>query len=118
MAELDFDTIITKHKAWKTRLRSMLDGESRLSVHDAVSHTDCEFGKWLYSEGKTKYGTLSEMLILEKSHTDMHTTVRKVIEDQNGGNTVAAENNYTEVVRLSDVVVGLLTSLRIKMKKR
>ena len=80
MAGLDFDSIITKHKDWKTRLRSMLDGKGGLSINDAVSHKDCDFGKWLYSEGKTKYGSLNELDILEKSHTQMHAKVREVIE--------------------------------------
>ena len=117
MAGLDFDTIITKHKSWKSRLRSMLDGKGGLSVSDAVSHKDCDFGRWLYSEGKTKYGSLNELNILEKSHTDMHAKVKEVIQKKNAGDTIGAEQGYTEVVRLSDVVVGLLTSLKIKMRK-
>ncbi|NOZ38589.1 MAG: hypothetical protein GXP11_11155 [Gammaproteobacteria bacterium] len=52
---LDLSAAKAAHLNWKTRLRDFLDGKASLSMEEAVSHHDCKFGKWYFSEGLEKY---------------------------------------------------------------
>ncbi|WP_456372493.1 methyl-accepting chemotaxis protein [Thiolapillus sp.] len=110
-SELDFANARTKHKLWKTRLRAFLDGEERMNEDEAVSHHDCDLGKWLYSTGMARHGSMSKMQELEKVHAEMHTLIRQVIRAKQAGDNNKAESVYNRVERYSDQIVSLLEDL-------
>ncbi len=105
---LDFKLAKSKHLAWKAKLRDFLAGSADLTMEQAVSHRDCDLGKWLYSSGLAVYGRHPEMQQLEKLHTEMHGRVRSCLEHQQRGDSHAAEQDYQAVAALSDKIVGLL----------
>ena len=41
MAKMDFQHWRIKHRAWRTKLKSFLDGEETLTREQATSHRDC-----------------------------------------------------------------------------
>ncbi len=108
-ASLDFSAARTKHKLWKTRLRAFLDGESNMNESEAVSHHDCDLGRWLYGKGLEHYGHLPEMQQLEKTHAEMHALIKQVIQSKNSGDSQKAETVFARVERYSDQIVELLT---------
>jgi len=110
-ASLDFSAARTKHKLWKTRLRAFLDGEGGMSESEAVSHHDCDLGKWLYGKGLERYGHLPEMQRLEKTHAEMHALIKQVIQAKRGGDLQKAETVFARVERYSDQVSELLTRI-------
>ena len=110
-AELDFANARTRHKLWKTRLRSFLDGEESMQEEEAVSHHDCDLGKWLYSTGMPQHGNMSKMQELERIHAEMHMLIKQVIQAKQSGDTRKAESVYTRVERYSDQIVSLLEEL-------
>ncbi len=111
---LDFSSARAKHKLWKTRLRTFLDGESNMSEDEAVSHHDCDLGKWIYGSALQRYGDMPEMKELEKLHAEMHTLIKQVIQAGNKGEKEKAENVYNRVSRYSDQIVALLDELEKK----
>lgn len=114
MMALDFSMAKLAHQQWKFRLRSFLDGIEEMSLGEAVSHRDCDFGKWLYSEGLDQYSNLTEMQRLEKIHEELHTHVRSVIELKNSGNPEQAEAEYQKVADTSAEVTRLIDSIVAK----
>ena len=108
---LDFASARTKHLSWKTRLRGFLDGEEALSEEQAVSHRDCDLGKWLYAEGLKKYGKHAEMQELERTHAEMHSVIRDIVSHKNNGGNELAEKAFSKIGPLSEAIIGLLTEL-------
>ncbi len=105
---LDFALAKSKHLAWKGRLRGFLDGSEALTMDQAVSHRDCDLGKWLYSSGLAEHGHLPAMKELEKLHVDMHKNVQSCISHKDQHNDQAASQDYNTVSSLSDRIVKLL----------
>ena len=67
MPSIDFASAKMKHLTWKFKLRGFLDGKEKLT-ETLLSEHDCDLGKWLYSEGMSKYGTIPETQKLENTH--------------------------------------------------
>jgi methyl-accepting chemotaxis protein len=105
---LDFALARSKHLDWKTKLRSFLDGRHTLTEAQAISHKDCELGKWLYSEGLKKYGHLAAMQELEQTHVELHAIVRKVVQMKNAGDAAAAQQEFSKLGAVSDDIIKLL----------
>jgi methyl-accepting chemotaxis protein len=103
------------HLAWKKRIRDFLDGDTTLTIKQAVSHRDCILGKWLYSVGMDKYGYIDEMNKMEVDHMHMHDTIKTIINLKESGNSQAAEKEFKNVDRLSTNVVNYLTKVEDKV---
>ncbi len=112
---LDFTLARNKHAAWKTRLKHFLDGSEKLTSAHAVSHKECDLGKWLYSDGLRLYGDLPDMQQMEEVHEQMHGYIGEVIHQYNNGNKVEAENLFKHVEKCSDTVVQCLTNVEKKI---
>ncbi len=78
ITSFDFTQARFKHLNWKFRLRAFLDGKETITKEQAVSHHDCDLGKWLYSTGIEKYKQYSEMHELEKIHELLHLQIKKI----------------------------------------
>lgn len=113
---VDLSAAKTAHLSWKTRLRSYLDGKSSLKESEAVSHHDCAFGKWYYSDGKQKYGQMTEFRSIEGPHERLHAKVREAIQHQSRKEHGAAERCYDEVAVISGDIVDRLTALEDKVQ--
>ena len=116
ISSIDFQVFRIKHIAWRTRVKAFLEGRGSLTEEQAVSHKDCDLGKWFYAEGLEKYGKLPDMQKLEKVHKDLHKTVRDVILLKKSGDSAAAEQEYKKIGPLSDEIVSLLTIIEGKVR--
>ncbi len=110
-AAIDFSSARTKHNAWKTKLRAVLDGRLTMSESEAGSPKDCQLGKWLYSTGLSAYGHLFEMHELESTHSQMHASVREVLRAFHAGDRELAQREFQKVSELSSQVITLLTRI-------
>ena len=113
----DFSSARFKHLNWKFRLRSFLDGKESITKEQAVSHKDCDLGKWLYSEGLEKYKQFDEMHQLEKVHENLHAVIKKVVDLKGKHDAAGAEAEYKKVEGLSATIIGYLDSLEQKTSK-
>lgn len=110
-SQLDFRLIKAQHLRWKTRLRDFLDGKETLTEQQVTSHRHCDLGKWLYSEGMSKYGHLPEMKDLERIHAELHETARRIVQLQRSGQKSAAEREFAKIEPISQRIVQLLDHL-------
>ncbi|MBA4501223.1 methyl-accepting chemotaxis protein [Marinobacterium marinum] len=117
---IDLSAAKSAHLSWKTRLRSFLDGESTLTEQEAVSHFDCAFGKWYYSDGKQKYGQMQEFSSIEGPHERLHALVKQAIQYRSAGELGQAEACYDQVAQISGEIVEKLTILedRVQLNTR
>ncbi|GAA0693732.1 nitrate chemoreceptor McpN [Marinobacterium maritimum] len=113
---IDLSAAKAAHLSWKTRLRSYLDGESSLTEKEAVSHFDCAFGKWYYSDGKQKYGQMQEFNSIERPHEKLHALVKEAIHHQSVGEHGQAEICYDQVAQISAEIVDKLTALEDRVQ--
>ncbi len=114
---VDLSAAKAAHLSWKTRLRSFLDGKATLRESEAVSHMDCKFGQWYYSEGKQKYGQMSEFRQIEGPHELLHAKVREAIQHKSVKDLAAAERCYDEVAAISGDIVDKLTELEDRVQQ-
>jgi len=115
MMTVDFVSAKLKHASWKSKMRRFLNGDMTMSESEAVSHHDCELGKWLYSDGKTHFGSLPEFRELEGIHAKMHGYVRNIITKKNAGDVSGAETQYKELETVSGRIINLLDELDAKV---
>jgi methyl-accepting chemotaxis protein len=116
MGKFDFAVARVMHIAWKSSLRSFIDGKESMTEEQAVSHKDCDLGKWMYSDGITAYGTMPEMQELEKVHADLHAIVKRVIQLKNSGDNSAAEQELSKLEPVSQKIFSLLVTIEKKIK--
>jgi methyl-accepting chemotaxis protein len=106
--KLDLSNAKSAHLNWKTRLRAFLDGKATLTEEEAVSHQQCAFGKWYYSEGLKNFGHIQELRDVEKPHAELHQTIKDVVKAMKAGDKVGAERLYANVEGISKRIVSLL----------
>ena len=116
MPKPDFAFARIMHIAWKASLREFLDGKGSLTLEQAVSHKDCDLGKWLYSEGLTKYGDLPEMQEFEKVHVELHAIVKNTLQFKNSGDASSAEKEYEKMDKISSKIFSLLVAIEKKIE--
>ena len=115
-AELDFSAAKQKHLSWRTRLRKFLAGEESMSKDQAVSHKDCDLGKWIYGSALSEFGHLSEMQELEKVHAGLHSTIKNIVTLKHDGDAVGAQQEYEKIEPVSAHVIELLDGLESHVK--
>jgi len=117
MMQMDFGLARLNHQVWKMRLRSFLNDKEEMSESEAVSHKDCDLGKWMYGGGLDEYGNIPEMAQLDATHAKMHRQIRSIIASKNAGNVDEAKEMFKEIGPLSAEIVELLTAVEQKTKQ-
>ena len=107
----DFDAAKEAHLAWRKRVSDFLDGKAALTRSQAVSHEDCLLGRWYYSEGKQKYGSLPGFRAIEQPHTELHSTIRRIVQLKQDGKTGEAQGLFETIGPLSAQIVHMLDEL-------
>ena len=107
-SKLDLSGAKSSHLNWKTRLRAFLDGKTTLTEAEAVSHQQCAFGKWYYSEGLKQYGHIQELRDVEEPHAELHRTIKEIVQAMKTGDKAGAERLYANVEGISARIVALL----------
>ena len=115
MGKFDFAVARVMHIAWKSSLRSFLDGKESMSEEQAVSHIDCDLGKWLYTAGMSSYGSMPEMQELEKVHIELHAIVKRVVQLKQSGDNATAGKELTKLDPVSQKIFLLLVSIEKKI---
>ncbi|MES2765115.1 MAG: PAS domain-containing protein [Bacteroidota bacterium] len=114
--KLDFEQAKAKHLLFKSRLRSILFG-GEVDEAPVLSHHECAVGKWIYGHALKEYGHIPEMQELERVHEDIHTSARDLITLYKGGKQDDARRGLSEMEKIADHLVGLLTTLEEKIEQ-
>jgi len=102
-----------QHEVWKNKLITFLNGGV---APTAVSHRDCDLGKWIYGGGLDEYGSVSEMRKLENRHQEFHDRIKKVIDLQQSGHKDEAWEIYQSLKPMSVELLEILDSVAEKVK--
>lgn len=105
---LDLSAAKAAHLNWKARLRSFLDGETTMTMDQAVSHHHCDFGKWYYGEGLERYAHIHQLAEVEAPHAELHRLIKTIIQQKHDDKCDEAERSYAQIAPLSKKIVGLL----------
>jgi methyl-accepting chemotaxis protein len=105
---IDFTTARFKHMNWRFRIKAFLDGKETLTKEQAVSHTDCDLGKWFYSFGKAKYGHLPVIQEFEKLHIELHAQIAEILRLSEAGENERAQEVYAEMLSTSEKLMSCL----------
>ena len=89
-------------------MRSFLDGNATLTQEQAVSHHHCDFGKWYYGEGLSRFGDIQALKDVEPPHAELHSLIKKIVEHKHAGRVQEVEAAYEKIDPLSRRIVGLL----------
>lgn len=116
MQKPDFAVARVMHIGWKATLREFLDGKESMTFEQAVSHEECDLGKWLHLEGLKKYGDMPEIQEFEKVHIELHATIEKVLQYKNSGDNSSAEKEYEKMDKLSSEIYSLLVVIEKKIE--
>jgi len=108
----DFELARAVHRTWVIRMEGFLQGEETLSENEAISHHQCELGKWYDTQGLALYGHIEEMHELGKDHEQLHSLIKKVISKFNNGIKIDKDQIMINVRSLSDKIISHLTSIQ------
>ena len=114
-ARLDFAKARSLHMAWRSRLRSFLDGKEELDPQEIVSHRRCPLGQWIYGDGKGVYGNHPDMIAMEEIHASLHESIQRVVQHQRRKDPRAAEAEYEAFMKLSIDLLNMLRTLEQKL---
>lgn len=112
LKRFDFTDIKNAHLAWKTKVRSYLNGDhSALDKKVACDHHFCALGKWYYSEGKNRFGSEATFKALEAPHAKLHGVIKDVLELIDQGRHEEANRAFEQIEPISKQVVQKISDL-------
>jgi methyl-accepting chemotaxis protein len=105
----------SSHFAWKTRVQAYIFGLAEIDQSDACSHTDCYFGKWLYSDGRVFFGQEKEFNLIEAKHQIVHQSLFDLIKYTDQQNMTAREAAINSLMSNSDEIFNLMDNIAEKI---
>jgi methyl-accepting chemotaxis protein len=106
--QLSFHLAKQKHLAWKFKFVDYLNGNTSMRHTQAVSHTHCDCGKWLYSEIIEQFRNMPEIMELEAEHKKIHDIAAVILEAQKSGDDMTVKEKYGKLVETSNNYLVLL----------
>ncbi|HTH13782.1 MAG TPA: bacteriohemerythrin, partial [Spirochaetia bacterium] len=98
------------HLALVARIRGLLDGTLQFRPEEVADHRSCTLGQWLITGGGKVIGEIP-LKKLKADHEAFHTKARAVASLAAQGNTLAAEEGYSELTDLSEALVAQIASV-------
>nr|CRH07409.1 Putative methyl-accepting chemotaxis sensory transducer [Candidatus Magnetococcus massalia] len=78
-APFDVEAVKKAHLNWLTRLSHVIMKRIELKPEEVTSAHDCELGKWMDSEGQSKFSNMPEFTNATKVHEDIHKLAKDVV---------------------------------------
>ena len=100
------------HGAWKARLlKAIGSGTSEFKVDTVRLDNQCDFGKWLYGDGKRSLPATADYDRLRSLHAEFHTAAARVLELAIAGRAKDASAAMAHTAQFSTVSSQLTTML-------
>jgi len=108
---MNFDDAIAAHGAWKTKLRTLINGQGEVDARALGSDSACALGQWLHGEG-ARHATEPAFGAVKTAHQRFHQLAGEVATKAKAGQKAAAVAildgpDYTKASLA--VVQGLMT---------
>jgi hypothetical protein len=104
----DWDGAIAAHLEWLDKMDQLLQGKISLTLGEAVDHTQCKLGRWLYAYGLKNYAFISCIEEIEQKHIELHAKVREIIEAVAQNRRAKAKKLYEDLLVISKDLVRLM----------
>ncbi|MEW6051529.1 MAG: methyl-accepting chemotaxis protein [Candidatus Zixiibacteriota bacterium] len=75
-----------QHGTYMHKLEAVLDSRANFNDWKVLTHRECQFGKWYYSEGQKKYSHLNGFASIEDYHKRVHQSANQAVEALKAGN--------------------------------
>ncbi len=93
------------HRNYMKRLRSVIEGKSSVDNWTVVTHIDCRFGKWYYTDGVADYRQFEEFNEIEHPHKLVHAAANDAVAALRREDEAAAKKHFKEAEKASEGVV-------------
>jgi methyl-accepting chemotaxis protein len=114
---MNFDDAIVAHTEWKMRLSRYVRKPDGTYTAGEVGRDDkCRLGKWIYGEGRERFGSLPEYSLLLTQHAEFHKKAAEIIQKADSGRTISDEEFTvaSDYGRLSTAVINAIRAMRTK----
>lgn len=98
-----------EHRAWVAAMSAYIRGERR--VPPPMDHHQCNFGRWLDTDGLTRYRGLPILAQIDATHHQVHDLGTEMVELQKMGCNDQALTKLGELVKLRDTLLHELDTL-------
>lgn len=115
--EMLLQTIKSDHINWKIGLAGMAMGGQPIPPEELTDHTQCRLGKWYYSNGKLKYGTLDAFQDMEHPHARVHQLGKEIAELSSHGRLEEAVQKVEDLEANSQQLFEFINSLIEETRK-
>jgi len=116
---LNFMTAIDAHMKWKTRLETFIlgTGTEVLKAEVVCRDDQCPLGKWIYSTGGERFGSIDTFGEMKGQHALFHQCAGRIVETAQAGRKDEAMRllQYGDYVRASEQVKRLLAKLYVRL---
>ena len=102
------------HGKWRVKLAEMISGRKQLDPRDLSDHTECQFGKWYYQEGRQQFGHLPSFAKIEQQHADVHAMAREIVDLFHRGERREAAVQLSDFPALTQALFDSLDQLEIE----
>lgn len=119
--DFDVQAFTQAHLKWKTRLRNAVRDGEKFDVATVRRDDCCALGKWIYGNGRARWGHQPGLTNLMNSHAQFHKEASRIAEAANRGdqNQVSAMIAAgTDFARATQSTVMALRSLDTEMRQR
>ena len=90
---MNLDDAITKHAEWKVRFRAAISKREKIDLGTVANDHGCELGRWLFGEGRAKYGSHGAHAECVAKHAEFHKAASQVARLINDGSYAQAETS-------------------------
>jgi len=112
---MDLESAFQKHAGWIEEFCTAIFNKDTVDISAYAQDDCCELGKWLYGDGKAKYGELRAYADLISSHAAFHKVAGSVAQAINQKDYAKAEASFGkdgEYAAASHAVRMAITKLR------
>lgn len=107
-ARIDFEKAKQHQLDWMHGVRLFLNGTEKIDKRELTSNFDSKLGKWYYSSGKDKYGSLEPIKKFEVKQIKQHKIAKEILEAKEENHDDLAEELYEDLVANSQQIIDLL----------
>jgi len=106
----------TDHLIWKWKVYNMLMGFEKTGK--VMTHEECRFGKWYYSEEAQAYSGYPQFNAIEEPHIKLHNLSNQALALYERGDFEAIEQVIPDMEETSELLLNLITDLQQAIVKK
>ncbi|MEA3404942.1 MAG: methyl-accepting chemotaxis protein [Pseudomonadota bacterium] len=107
----DFATARRAHRQWRVKVRAYINEvDIKFDRNTADDGTKCALGQWIYGAGK-QYQALPSYQTLEKSHSELHSFIGKILSLKDIGDIESANLEMAKLEQMSNNIISLISGL-------